>query len=212
MYSDYSAGRLPLYSFIQFLWCMVKLFSLLGLTFRKRFPRYFKPKLTQEGTFELDPAEILIDFCQKVKSLDKGNWFLVNNFGKGLLFYEWFANPVVVKYSDVTTVWNTKKIKIKYSYTVIDGFDTDLFEFFHNKERILILQKIKDYGKTFRCHQKKIEQVMPELNFNPEMQIAFLQNGFGEGVILEKFGHTHRWWIDDWPTVRQFVLAKIPTI
>jgi len=191
---------------------MLKLFSPYNFSFRKSFPKFFKPKLTQEDTFQLDPAEILIDVCQKLKSLNRRNWLISENIGKVPLFYEWFANPVVVKYSDLTTVWNTKKIKIKYSYTVVDGFDTDLFEFFHNNERIMILQKIKDYGKTFATQQKKIEQIEPKLNFNSDMQIAFLQNRLGEGIILEKFGHTYRWWIEDWSTVRQFVLTRIRTI
>jgi len=190
---------------------MLKLYSLLNFSLRKSFPSYFKPKLTQEDTFQLDPAEILVDFCQKIKSLDKENWLINDNLGKDI-FNEWFECPVVVKFSDLTTVWNTKKIKIKYSYTNIDGFNTDIFEFFHDNERIMTLQKIKDYGKNFHNYQKKIESIESKLNFDSDIPMGFLQNRFGEGIMLEKFGHTHRWWIEDWFTLRQFVLTRIRAI
>lgn len=190
---------------------MMKLYSQFSSSLTKSFSSYSKPKLTQEETFELDPAEILVDFCQKIKSLDKDNWLINSDLGKEI-FEDWFEYPLAVKFFDLTTVWNSKKIKIKLSYAIIDGFQTDIFEFFHDKERIMTLQKIKDYGKTFYHHQKKMQSVESKLKFPLDTQLAFLQNSLGEGIMLEKFGHTHRWRIENWFTVHQFVLTKIRTI
>jgi hypothetical protein len=189
---------------------MLKLFSFFNNSFKHKHPVSIKPSFSLESSFELDPAEFLAEFCQKIKSLDGNNWIINDNLGKGL-FDLWFLPSTVIKYSELTTVWNSKKINIKYYYTYIDGFQTDIFEFFHNDERILTLQKIKDYGKNFHNYQKNIAPILPSVNLFDNVEPLFLQNRYGDGILLEKFGHTQRWWIEDWFTVRQFLMVRTQT-
>jgi hypothetical protein len=48
-------------------------------------------------------------------------------------------------------------------------------------------------------------------DFPQEIQPFFLQNRLGDGIILEKFGHTQRWWIENWFILRQIITLRIQT-
>jgi hypothetical protein len=75
----------------------------------------------------------------------------------------------------------------------------------------LTLQKIKDYGKNYKNCQEKIKLIEPTKISPQEIQPFFLQNRLGDGIILEKFGHTQRWWIENWFILRQIITLRIQT-
>lgn len=189
---------------------MLKIFTFFNTPFNHNFSFGVKPRLVLENAFELDPTEFLAEFSQKIKSLDQNNWLINDNLDQSL-FELWFRAPTLVKSSKLTTVWNSKKIKIKYCYTYIDGFQADVYEFFHENERVLTLQKIKDYGKNYKNCQEKIKLIEPTKISPQEIQPFFLQNRLGDGIILEKFGHTQRWWIENWFILRQIITLRIQT-
>jgi hypothetical protein len=182
------------------------------ISFFKNFkPRFNKPKFCLEKTFELDPTDLIKEFCYKFKCLDADNWVIDSNLSN-IFFEKLFYNQITSGFTEIDIVWNTEKLKIKRAFGIIEGFNAEIFHFIYKKNRILIIYFIKDYGKSFENWKANFQSLSSEIQIPIEYPLGFIQNSHGKGLLLEKFGHTQIWVVENWFMVCDTILKRKMTI
>jgi hypothetical protein len=170
-----------------------------------------KPKFCLEKTFELDPIDLIKDFRYKFKCLDGDNWVIDSNMSN-TFFDKLFHNQITAGFTEIDIVWNTDKLKIKRAFGIIEGFNAEIFHFIYEKNRILKFYLIKDYGKSFENWKANFQSLSSEIQIPIEYPLGFIQNKHGNGLLLEKFGHTQIWVVENWFLVSKTILTRKMTI
>lgn len=166
-----------------------------------------KPKFSLENAFELDPIDFVQEFCYKFKRLDADNWIVQHDLPSNF-FQRVFRSHLKGIPVQVDLVWNAEKFIIERSLGIFEGEYAEFFKIIHTGESILTLVRLKDYGECFSDWKYNLERINPELQLCSENPIAFIQTRCGKGLMLERFGHTQIWMVEDWAKIEKTILKR----
>lgn len=165
----------------------------------------------EEISFELDPSDLIKEFCFKIKNLDEQNWVIQPDL-KSSILDNLFHNQFSSKFTALSIVWNTKTVTIKRAYGVVEGYYAEIFHFHYNKERILLLYRFNDYGVNYHHWLPNFKILSSQIRMESDNPIGFIQNKNGKGILFEKFGHSQIWVVEKWELVNEVLLRRIKTI
>lgn len=148
-----------------------------------------------------DPSEFIESLCRFWENGIEDTYSLVEPIPDKLLKY-WFGMPISRPRYEVHFWFKGKNLTVKFSLALLEGFKSEIHEFFLDGERILTVQLLKDYGEYFIDGLDILKQLLPdEQNLESLSQLLISQEG-DQSILLSKFGHTQRWLIADFEKVK----------
>ena len=139
-----------------------------------------------EIIFELDPLEIIKEFCHKFKILDAETWVVDFRIGKTFFDKTFFAE-ITTDYQELEIVWNSNKLTVRRMFGIIEGAYAEIFHFLYGNLRILRLYRLSDYGMNFNQWKDSFQRFKFEVDISLKCIYNEIYFRIGKFVLSEFF-------------------------